>query len=327
MMGSMSDPAATPIHPELRTMAKFLPRGLSQRSLRVVRQLEGLQLRAQPLLRRLVPAGRRRDVQVVQQNDWSVRVHHPVGASREPLPAVLWIHGGGYVIGSAAQEDALCRRFANELGAVVAAVDYRRAPEHPFPAPLEDCHDALVWLAGLDQVDPGRVAIGGASAGGGLAAALALMARERQQVSPVLQLLSYPMLDDRTVLRHDIDESGFRLWNNRSNDLGWSSYLAAPAGSDGVGAQAAPARCDDLAGLPPAWIGVGTLDLFLDEDLTYAERLTAAGVPVELDVVDGAFHAFDYLAPRSSISREFRASQLRSLAAAFDRTAFDRRTD
>ena len=268
-----------------------------------------------------MPPGRRHDVEVVRGPGWSVRVHRPDGPATGPLPALLWIHGGGYVIGSAAQDDALCRHFANELGAVITAVDYRRAPEHPFPAPLEDCHDALVWLSGLDGVDPQRIAIGGASAGGGLAAGLALLAHERQRVTPILQLLAYPMLDDRTVLRHDIDERGFRLWNNRSNELGWQSYLATIPGSEGVSHLASPSRSEDLIGLAPAWVGVGTLDLFHDEDLAYAERLRAAGVHCDLEVVPGAFHAFDRVVPRSNVARGFQESQLRSLAAAFGRVS------
>jgi acetyl esterase/lipase len=313
-MTPMSEPT---IHPELRTLARVLPRGLGPRSYRAVRTVESLQARAQPALGRLVPAGRRRDIEVVDLGGASVRVHRPRRAVPGPGPALLWIHGGGYVIGTAAQEDAFCARFADELGAVVAAVEYRRAPEHPFPTPLEDCHDALVWLAGLDQVDEQRVAIGGASAGGGLAAGLALMARDRGQVRPVLQLLTYPMLDDRTALRRDLDERGYRLWNNASNDFGWRSYLGVPPGSDGVSDHAVPARCDDLSGVAPAWLGVGTLDLFMDEDLAYAARLRAAGVPCRVEVVEGAFHAFDYLAPMSTISRDFRDSQLDALASAF----------
>ncbi len=314
--------SAPSFHPELRTIAKVLPRGLGPRALRAVRAVEGMQRSVQPLATRLVPRNRRHEaaVEVVDLDGCSVRRHRPGdGATAAgPLPALLWIHGGGYVIGSAAQDDALCRHLADELGAVVAAVDYRRAPEHPFPAPLEDCHDALVWLAGQDGVDPQRVAIGGASAGGGLAAGLALLAHERQQVTPILQLLIYPMLDDRTVLRSDIDEGGFRLWNNRSNDLGWRSYLAATPGSDGISNVASPARAQDLTGLAPAWMGVGTLDLFHDEDLAYAERLRAAGVTCQVEVVPGAFHAFDRVAPRSDVARQFQRSQLRSLAAAFD---------
>ncbi len=307
------------IHPELRAMSKVLPRGISPRSRRLVRSLESLQERARPTMERLVPTSRRRDVEVVDLGGASVRVHRPRLAVPGPGPALLWVHGGGYVIGTAAQEDAFCRRFADELGAVVAAVDYRLAPEHPFPTPLEDCHDALVWLAERDEVDARRVAIGGASAGGGLAAGLALMARDRGVVQPALQLLTYPMLDDRTALRDDLDERGYRLWNNVSNDYGWRSYLGVPPGSDGVSGHASPARCEDLTGLPPAWVGVGTLDLFLDEDLAYAERLRSAGVPCRVEVVEGAFHAFDYLAPGSSISRRFRDAQLDALAEAFRR--------
>jgi acetyl esterase/lipase len=229
---------------------------------------------------------------------------------------VLWIHGGGYVIGTAAQDDALCRDLARRLGALVASVDYRLAPDHPHPVPLEDCHDALVWLAEAPEVDPGRVAVAGASAGGGLAAGLAQLACARGAVRPAFQLLSYPMLDDRTALRRDVDERGFRLWDNRSNRYGWTSYLGTEPGGPGAAAPAVPARAEDLSGLPPAWIGVGSLDLFHDEDRAYAERLRAAGVPCAFDVVDGAFHAFDMVLPRAPVSRAFRNAQVAALSAA-----------
>jgi acetyl esterase/lipase len=306
------------IHPELRTIAKVLPRGLSTRSFGIVRRVEAAAGAAAPVLARL-PRPRRAQVEVVELDGCSMRVHlpHP-GFRAEIHPALLWIHGGGYVIGSAAQEDAWCRRVASELGAIVASVEYRRAPEHPFPTPLEDCHRCLVALAARDDVDAQRVAIGGASAGGGLAAALALLARDRGEVTPVLQLLSYPMLDDRTVLRDDIDERGMRMWNNASNELGWRSYLGSSPGSDDVSGLAAPARCENLAELPATWLGVGSLDLFLDEDLVYAERLRAAGVGCQVHLVDGAFHAFDYLAPRTAISREFRRRQIEQLSSALN---------
>ena len=176
--------------------------------------------------RRSPPAG------VASETDGSVtvRLHRPPETASAPFPAVLWIHGGGFVMGSPAQDDAVCQVFAHKLGAVVAAVKYQRAPEHPFPAAL---HDGLEWLATLDDVDPARIAIGGASAGGGLAAALALLARERAVVTPRLQLLSYPMLDDRTVLRTDLDERYFRLWNNAENRFGWASYLGSEPGAPG----------------------------------------------------------------------------------------------
>jgi acetyl esterase/lipase len=244
-----------------------------------------------------------------------VRLHRPVGVST-PAPALLWIHGGGYIMGSARQDDMLCRRFARTLGITVAALDYRLAPEHPYPAALEDCYAALTWLAGLPAVDHERVAFGGGSGGGGLAAALAFWARDRGEVTPVLQVLAYPMLDDRSSDRPEIDASGHRLWSFDSNRFGWSAYLG-----DADPDVAVPARRDDLAGLAPAWIGVGTHDLFHDEDLAYAERLKAAGVPCHVDVVDGAFHVFDLVAPKVQVSQSFFNSQCAALREAFTATA------
>jgi acetyl esterase/lipase len=237
-----------------------------------------------------------------------VRLHRPGGGSRSG-PALLWIHGGGYVIGSAQQDDDLCRRFARELGVIVAAVDYRLAPEHPYPAPLEDCYAALTWLAALPAVDPARIAIGGASAGGGLAAALALLARDRGEVTPTLQLLAYPMLDDRSGSTPENPK--YRLWGPTSNRFGWAAYLGNADPKVAV-----PARHENLSGLPPAWIGVGTHDLFHDEDLAYAARLTAAGVPCHIETVPGAFHGFDVIAPKAAVSRAFFTSQCASLRSA-----------
>jgi len=297
--------ATDDIHPDLRAAGRWLPRGgIGPRTLGAVRLLAGL-------------AGRRAadDVTVVPVGTVSVRVHG-LDPDAPPRPALLWIHGGGYVIGTAAQDDELCRDLAHRLGIVVAAVDYRLAPEHPFPTPLHDCHDALAWLAGRPGVDPARVAVGGASAGGGLAAALALLARDRGEVQVALQVLAYPMVDDRTALRTDIDQRGFRLWNNRANRFGWSAYLGAQPGSAGVDGLAAPARHPDLAGVAPAWLGVGTLDLFHDEDLAYAARLEAAGVPCALDVVGGAYHGFDAVVPKAGVSRAFRSAQAAALEAA-----------
>ena len=250
---------------------------------------------------------------MVQLSHSTVRVYRPTGGG-EGGPALLWIHGGGYVVGVAAQDDPICRQFADELGIVVASVDYRLAPAARFPSPLDDCHEALVWLARKGQVDPSRIAIAGASAGGGLAAGLALMARERGEVDVAFQLLVYPMIDDRTVLR-DVDETGFRLWTNRSNRFGWQAYTGLEPGGAAMPAFAAAARHDDLAGLPPAWIGVGTLDLFHDEDVAYAERLRAAGVPCEIEIVPGAFHGFDAVAAKTGVAKAFRASQIEAVRA------------
>lgn len=289
----------TDIHPELRSVARFVPRKL-------------IHAWTLPLLRRLTGLQRPKsdDVEVLTlPSGVGVRLYRPVGVDR-PTPALLWIHGGGYVLGTAAQDDALCRRFVDRLGITVASVDYRLAPEYPYPTPLEDCYTALRWLADLPGVEGDRVAIGGASAGGGLAAALALLARDRDEVRPVFQVLVYPMLDDRSVGRH-LDDPGHRLWNATSNSFGWRSYLG---GADPE--VAVPARRADLSGLPPAWLGVGTLDLFHDEDLKYAARLQAAGVRCEVHVVPGAFHGFDGIAPKADISTAFFDSQCESLRPA-----------
>lgn len=288
-------------HPDLRKAARFIPRGgIGPRTLPVLQTLVGLQGRRTPRGVEMLdlPSGAR------------IRVFRPQSPPAEPGPALLWIHGGGYVMGSAAQDDRLCRRFSAELGATVASVDYRLAPQNPYPAGLEDCWAALTLLAGLAGVDPARVAIGGASAGGGLTAALAQLAADRGEVKPVLQLLVYPMLDDRSAALPP--NRGYRLWNPRSNLFGWTSYLG---GADPQ--VAVPARRADLSGLAPAWIGVGTLDLFHDEDLAYAERLRQAGVPCEVETVPGAFHGFDLLMTKAPVSRAFFAAQCASLRKAF----------
>lgn len=233
-------------------------------------------------------------------------------------PALLWIHGGGYVVGTAALATPQCRRFAHDLNALVVSVDYRLAPEHPFPAPLDDCFAALSWLrahADALGVDPDRIAIGGDSAGGGLAACLAQRAYDAG-VPIAFQLLIYPMLDDRTCLRPPTPGVGELIWTPASNEFGWASYLGHAPGEAGVPPYAAAARRVDLTGLAPAWIGVGTPDLFHTEDVAYAERLRDAGVPVTLEVVDGLYHGADLLALGAPQSKLFYASQLDAVRAA-----------
>jgi acetyl esterase/lipase len=196
------------------------------------------------------------------------------------------------------------------------AVDYRLAPEHPHPGPVEDCYAGLAWLAehaGELGVDPGRIALLGESAGGGLAAAAALLARDRG-LAVARQILIYPMLDDRTTAP-DPALAPFALWTYDDNYTGWHALLGDKTGTADVPASAAPARAADLAGLPAAYIEVGELDIFRDEDIEYARRLAAAGVSVELHVHPGCPHGFELTAPDSAVARRARADRLRALAS------------
>lgn len=235
-----------------------------------------------------------------------LRVYTPAGAGTGA--ALLWIHGGGMVIGSAAQDDRRCYETAHTLGIVIVSAEYRLAPEHPFPAPLDDGEGAWDWLqqhAAARGIDPARVAVGGQSAGGGLAASLVQRLHDRGGVQPVAQWLFCPMLDDRTAARRDLDAIKHILWNNRSNRFGWGAYLGLPPGAADVPQHAVPARRADLSGLPPTWIGAGDIELFYAEDAAYAEALHAAGVPTTFDVVPGAPHAFESLAATSAVSKAY----------------------
>jgi len=240
-------------------------------------------------------------------------------AATTPAPALFWLHGGGYIGGSPEQDDGRNIEFARRLGMVVVAGTYRLSPGARHPAAVEDAYAGLLWVFehadGLG-VDTARIAIGGASAGAGLAAGLALYAHDKGEVTPVFQLLVYPMLDDRTVLRPDIDSTNMRAWIPQNNRFGWTAYLGQEPGSPGIPDYAAPARRVDLSGLPPAWIGVGTNDLFHDEDAVYAHRLVEAGVPCEFVEVPGAFHGFDILFSKTEVARGFTELQLVALGAA-----------
>ena len=249
-----------------------------------------------------------------------VRVYRPK-QRRDRSPGMYWIHGGGMVLGDVGMDDAGCAGIASDLNVVVASVDYRLAPEFPYPTPLEDCYCGLLWFfeqAEAFGLDTARIAVGGASAGGGLAAGLALLARDRKQVSPCFQLLRFPMLDDRndTPSSFMIDDS--RLWNRDANAAGWSAYLDANNGADDVPYHAAPARATDLGGLPPAIITVGSLDMFLDEDIAYAQALLGAEVPCELHVYPGAFHGSSSFVPQSDTSRRWRRDEKAALDRALN---------
>lgn len=298
--------ALADVSPELRTPFLLVPLSVTNRAvLRVLR------------LSRPAPAIRP-DVRLEEHpvDEAKALVLTPVG--ERSGGALLWIHGGGYVGGQAAMDHALCARFAAELGIVVVSVEYRLAPEHPFPAGLDDCAAVLTWLhqqAPARGIDPSRIAIGGASAGAGLAAALVQRAHD-EGVPVAFQLLEYPMLDDRTVLRGDDEGRGRFGWTPASNRFGWASYLGHGPGESETRPYAVPARRADLHGLPPAWVGVGELDLFFEEDVEYVRRLEEAGVRATFVSVPGMYHGADVIAGRAPSMRRFQDRMVEALRSA-----------
>ena len=249
--------------------------------------------------------------------DVMVRVYTPSGLDAG-APALYWIHGGGMVMGSVARNDIECKGWATDMRCVVASVEYRLAPENPHPSPIEDCFAGLAWLVSKAEslgVDTGRIAVGGASAGGGLAAALALIARDRG-VDIIFQQLICPMLDDRNITRSSHWVQHPKVWNRVANIAGWSALLGKPAGSDDVSPYASPARAEDLSGLAPAFIIVGDLDLFVDESIEYAQRLAAAGVPTELHILPGAVHGTQFYLPTAEVSMRWKAIEADALRVA-----------
>lgn len=232
-----------------------------------------------------------------------------------PFPCIYHIHGGGYVSGSAGILEFIHRPLAKELGCVIVSVDYRLAPETRFPGNIEDCYAGLAWThahAADLNVDRGRMGVMGESAGGGLAAALALLARDRGEIPLAFQLLTYPALDDRTCTREPHPVAGEFLWTRHNNRYGWRALLGQEPGDDGASPYAAPARAEDLSSLPPTFLMTGALDLFVDECLEFARRLNAAGVPVEFHLYPGAFHAFDAW-PAARVSEQARRDRVAAL--------------
>jgi acetyl esterase/lipase len=240
----------------------------------------------------------------------TLRVFRPAEQTAPLLPAILWIQGGGYIMTSPHMDDAWCQDLVVTHGCVVVSVDWRRAPEHQFPAASEDCYTSLAWMLGqaaMLGIDPQRVVIAGGSSGGGSAASLALLVRDRAELQAAHQMLIYPMLDDGndTPSAHLVTDAN--VWNRTKNEIAWRAFLGSDYGTDRVSPYAAPIRMRDLSGSIPASILTGELDLFRDENITYAMRLMAAGVPTELHVYPRAPHGFDRLAPQAAVSARFKA--------------------
>lgn len=319
--GVAGDPRLAMVNPELRPMAKAIL-GMNMPKVsaaNLASQREGARKWAAPQ-RADIPVEQRTIPGRAGQPDVVIFI---VNAAREGArPAILHTHGGGFVSGRAADGVRMVQDFAAELGCVIVSVEYRLAPETRWSGSLEDNYAGLMWLhanAASLGVDPARIAVMGESAGGGHAALLALAARDRGEVPLVFQCLTYPMLDDRTgSTRMAPAHVGHLIWTPEANRFGWESFLGMAPGGRRVPAAAVPARRSDLAGLPPAFIGVGSLDLFLDEDIDYARRLNDAGVAAELVVVPGAFHGFDGIGAGTRIGSSFNALRLAALKAALN---------
>ncbi len=310
------------VHPELRPVAEQLMKlvstmpELSAETLTRTRQAMGGW--TQPPI--AAPAWAQRLVPGLDGNP-PVNVYVINSTSGAKRPAILHTHGGGFVSGSAKDMLADLQRLALELDCTIVTVDYRLAPETRYLGSTSDTYAALAWLhdeASTLGVDATRIAVMGESAGGGHAALLALKARDVGKVPLVAQILVYPMLDDRTgTVSTPPAPIGTIVWNAAKNRFGWRSFLGQAPGSAQVPVEAVPARYKDLAGLPPTFIGVGSIDLFVDEDMTYARRLIDAGVATQLEVVPGAFHGFDGIGATTKVARDFTAAKVNALRRAF----------
>ena len=247
--------------------------------------------------------------------DVGLLVAQPTGHDG-PLPILYYIHGGGMVMGDNRFGVADVLPWASRFGLVVVSVDYRLAPEHPYPAGIDDAYTGLLWTtqhAAELGADPERLLLVGASSGAGMTAGLALLCRDRGALRPLGQLLMYPMLDDRNDQPSVSQMAGRGIWDRTANETGWTALLGAARGGEGVAAYAAPARADDLSGLPPTFLDVGTAETFRDEVITFASRLALAGGDVELHLWPGAFHAFDFWVPAARLSQDAAEARIRWL--------------
>jgi acetyl esterase/lipase len=242
----------------------------------------------------------------------SLLVCRPAGLSTATA-AVYYIHGGGMVMGSNRTGIGVMLDWIEQTGIAVVSVEYRLAPEHPHPAPVEDCYAGLAWTADHAAelgIDAQRLLVGGASAGGGLAAAVALMARDRGGPALIGQVLACPMLDDRNQTPSSYELDGEAVWDRTSNFTGWRALLGDAQGGPDVSPYAAPARATELSALPPAYLDVGSVETFRDEVIDYATRIWQAGGSAELHVWSGGFHGFELFAPQAALSAEAGATRL-----------------
>lgn len=257
----------------------------------------------------------------IDDNELRIRIYKPAQQHTE-LPCLLWIHGGGYILGSVEDNDQLCVQVVETANCVVVSVDYRLAPEYPYPAPLEDCYSALTWIAdhATDlQIDANRIGVAGNSAGGGLTAGLTLLARDRAYPSICFQMPLYPMINDgnNTPSANEIKEG--MIWNQKTNEFGWKCYLGDLYGQDGVPIYAAPARAEDYSNLPYTYTCVGQLDPFRDETISYVTKLAQAGVDVEFHLYPGAYHGFEVLNPQSEKAQQVVKEYVNAIKVGFDR--------
>lgn len=264
-----------------------------------------------------VPGVERTDVSIATADGAELRRSLYSSAMGDaPGSAVLYLHGGGFIVPLLPIYDGLMRNYTKRTGAPMVLVDYRVAPEHPHPIPLEDCYTALCWLADNATelgVDRDRIAVIGESAGGGLAAGVTLLARDRGGPAVAQQLLIYAMLDDRTVGPDPQLPPEYLVFSYDDNRTGWAALLGAQWPRGDVSPHAAPARASDLSSLPATYIDVGDLDILRDENIEYARRLMAAGIPTELHVIPGLTHGFDMLAPDAGVTQLVIGTRLRRL--------------
>jgi acetyl esterase/lipase len=302
------------LHPELRPTWKFFPRfNFNRWNLWLIRWLSRF------ALKQIIPDSIQVEQVDIPSLDPETKIRLRIYKPRlmvTPAPVLVWIHGGGLISGNVEMDDAWLSDLVQKLGIVAVSVDYRLAPEHPFPIPLNDCYTALNWVHRNGQpfgMDPNRIAVGGGSAGGGLAACLVQLAHDRGEIQPIFQLLVYPMLDDHSAIRIDVPNRELMTWTQASNRFGWESYLRQPCGLDSVPPYSVGARREDFQGFPPAWIGVGSLDLFYEEDEAYAHKLIACGIECKWVVIPGAFHGFDVMNADLPVVQDFRSSQIEAL--------------